>query len=428
MHLQVRGDQVSLESDEIAAGVTSVSLVETEPGIRLRCLEYYDDNDGLGGTNNASSNNSTINRVILLLHGFPDTPMTWNGVARNLIATTSKSCSRDGRKLDDTKSRERFLVVCPELRGYNTEKRLQTSNQVGTASMGERIESYSRRKIVGDIVALTRHYCGDDGSLDLLVGHDWGGAVVWSILEDQEDSQLCPRIAEKAAVLNLPHPLSFGENIIRPKQLFRSWYMFFFQIPGLSEWFLSKNQGSYLRQAVVPNLPMLQGGNTTVQEEEANALVSIEKYYTRVLSQRGFINYPILYYRAAAAGLWGSYGAILESYPSIIAILIRFGRAILRALYAVSFAADDKSSRHDCSDSIESTTDGNNGASTVIIQTPVLVLWGAKDPYLGESLARPPIKQVPKLRGPVFYKTAGHWVHWDKTDEVSKELLKFLDS
>ena len=399
-HHPVHGERVSFEPDDIVSGATSISVVETEPGIRLRCLEYY--NSDRRGSLLATSGNQSSN-VILLLHGFPDVPMTWNGVAKNLIYATFDGEHRE--KIDG--GRNSFVVVCPELRGYSSTAS-SSPNENGKGMNANLIESFSRESIVRDIDALRRYYCGEQGSFRLLAGHDWGGCVVWSVLEDQELLHQQPRIAQTAAILNLPHPLVFAENIVRWKQLRKSWYMFAFQIPIVSEWLLSRNEASYLREAVIHNLI----------DRGAKHDGDIKLYYSRTLSRPGFINNPIRYYRAAAIGLWGSFGACAPSYPKIVQRFVSLARTIARALYGIGSKSDNVASDRE---------EGNDhNPFSVVLQTPVLVLWGSKDPYLGEELATPPTHLVPKLSGPVVFENSGHWVHWDDEKEVSNELLKFI--
>lgn len=67
-----------------------------------------------------------------------------------------------------------------------------------------------------------------------LVGHDWGGAIVWDYAS---------RYADKIAgivVLNSPHRGAFAANTrrdsaLRRRQNRRSWYIFFFLLPLLPE-------------------------------------------------------------------------------------------------------------------------------------------------------------------------------------------------
>src|SRR5215469_10881695 len=68
-------------------------------------------------------------RPLLLLHGYPETHLTWHKVAPQLA--------------------ERFSVIVPDLRGYG---------QSGRPEGGERHENYSFRAMAQDQVDVMRHY------------------------------------------------------------------------------------------------------------------------------------------------------------------------------------------------------------------------------------------------------------------------------
>jgi pimeloyl-ACP methyl ester carboxylesterase len=44
-----------------------------------------------------------------------------------------------------------------------------------------------------------------------------------------------PDVVRRLVILNLPHPRRFLEGLRRPRQLMKSWYVFFFQVPWLPE-------------------------------------------------------------------------------------------------------------------------------------------------------------------------------------------------
>jgi pimeloyl-ACP methyl ester carboxylesterase len=70
----------------------------------------------------------------------------------------------------------------------------------------------------------------------ILAGHDWGAAVAWNT------AMRYPDRLEKLAILNVPHPAVMLRNLrTNPRQMLRSWYMLFFQIPWLPELLFSLN-------------------------------------------------------------------------------------------------------------------------------------------------------------------------------------------
>ncbi len=47
---------------------------------------------------------------------------------------------------------------------------------------------------------------------------------------------------KKLAILNVPHPVVMSEFIKKnPRQMLKSWYIGFFQIPGLADWLVRRN-------------------------------------------------------------------------------------------------------------------------------------------------------------------------------------------
>jgi len=138
--------------------------------------------------------------VVVLLHGFPEFSYGWRQQIEPLAATG-------------------FRVVVPDQRGYNL-----SSKPSGVAA-------YALAELVSDVIAIADQLGREK---IFLAGHDWGAAVAWSA------ALLHPQRISKLAVLNVPHPSVMRKFLsTRPRQLLRSWYMFFFQLPWLQEIFFS---------------------------------------------------------------------------------------------------------------------------------------------------------------------------------------------
>jgi len=138
--------------------------------------------------------------VVVLLHGFPEFSYGWHQQIEPLAATG-------------------FRVVVPDQRGYNL-----SSKPSGVAA-------YALAELVSDVIAIADQLGREK---IFLAGHDWGAAVAWSA------ALLHPQRISKLAVLNVPHPSVMRKFLsTRPRQLLRSWYMFFFQLPWLPEIFFS---------------------------------------------------------------------------------------------------------------------------------------------------------------------------------------------
>jgi len=133
--------------------------------------------------------------LVLLLHGFPEFWYGW----REQIAPLVKAG---------------FRVVAPDLRGYNL------------SSRPEGFTAYTADKLAADIHGLIGELGADSA---MVVGHDWGGTVAWTLAMNH------PEVVDRLAILNAAHPRRLNEGLRHPRQLLRSWYFFYFQLPKLPE-------------------------------------------------------------------------------------------------------------------------------------------------------------------------------------------------
>ena len=134
--------------------------------------------------------------VVVLLHGFPE---FWYGWDRQIEPLAVAG----------------FRVIVPDQRGYNL------------SSKPADVAAYALTELVSDVIAIADQL-GQEKIF--LAGHDWGAAVAWST------ALLHPQRVAKLAVLNVPHPSVMRKFLsTRPRQILRSWYMFFFQLPWLPE-------------------------------------------------------------------------------------------------------------------------------------------------------------------------------------------------
>ncbi len=133
--------------------------------------------------------------LVVLLHGFPQFWYAWRHQIPALAA--------------------RFKVVAPDLRGY------------GETDKPPHVSDYAVATLAEDVSALVKVLGYERAHV---VGHDWGGAVAWVTAMQQ------PAVVERLAVLNCPHPTIFAYALrSNLRQLLRSWYMFFFQLPAIPE-------------------------------------------------------------------------------------------------------------------------------------------------------------------------------------------------
>ncbi len=138
--------------------------------------------------------------VVVLLHGFPE---FWYGWRRQIEPLADAG----------------FRVIVPDQRGYNL-----SSKPSGVAA-------YALTELVSDVIAIADQR-GQEKIF--LAGHDWGAAVAWST------ALLYPQRIAKLVVLNVPHPSVMRRFMMKHmRQMLRSWYIFFFQLPYLPEAFFS---------------------------------------------------------------------------------------------------------------------------------------------------------------------------------------------
>jgi pimeloyl-ACP methyl ester carboxylesterase len=146
--------------------------------------------------------------LVILLHGFPEFWYSW----RHQITALSSAG---------------FRVIAPDMRGYNESEKPRG------------VRNYHIDLLADDVAGLVRH-AGEKKAA--VVGHDWGGAVAW------HTAMRHPKVVKRLAVLNCPHPAVFLRKIWGPSQLRRSWYIFFFQLPWLPEWWIRRLNFAGLEQ------------------------------------------------------------------------------------------------------------------------------------------------------------------------------------
>jgi pimeloyl-ACP methyl ester carboxylesterase len=195
-----------------------------------------------------------------------------------------------------------------------------------------------------------------------VVGHDWGGVVAFAAAHDE------PEVVERLVVLNAPHPgTMLGELVRNPRQLRRSLYILFFQLPLLPERALTRNGASLVART-------LRGGSHVREAWPRDEL----DHYRAAFLEPGAASAALAYYRTAAR------------------------RELLR----------------------------RRGVRANPIACPTLVLWGVHDRALGEELIDPrrlaPFFAPGNAPEIVRIAEAGHFVQKEAPDRVNAELLGWL--
>jgi epoxide hydrolase 4 len=232
--------------------------------------------------------------LVILLHGFPEFWYSWRHQIPALAAAG-------------------FHVIAPDLRGYNL-----SDKPAG-------VSAYRIDVLLGDVIGLIDHAGAEKAAI---VGHDWGGVIAWHL------AMYHPQVVEKLIILNAPHPAAYWREIRSSRQLLKSWYIFFFQTPGLPELLLSIGDFDWVARMLrhQPAHPQAFGPEDI-------------RRYKQALARPGALTAALNYYRAA-----------LRHRPR-------------------RKAKDDDP-----------------------ISVPVLLLWGERDAYLSPRLTEGLNAWVPNLR------------------------------
>ncbi len=154
--------------------------------------------------------------LMLFLHGFPDIAESWKS------------------QMDYFKNN--YFVVAYDQRGYNTSVKFKKKSE------------YRIDRLADDVKQVIEYYGYNKA---IVVSHDWGGIVAYHFSETYSE------MVDRLVVTNAPHFLAWKSKMTKSLfQGFKSWYVFFFQIPWIPDfvarygglrflmWF-SSNKGSF---------------------------------------------------------------------------------------------------------------------------------------------------------------------------------------
>ena len=263
--------------------------------------------------------------LVILLHGFPECWYSW----RHQLPVLG----------------QRYHVVAPDMRGFNL------------SDKPARVEDYRIESLVEDVVGLIHHFGKEKAAI---VGHDWGAGVAWAL------AQRHPEVVSKLAALQVPPPAAWKENFTL-RQLLSSWYMFFFQLPRLPEWWARAND--FARVSRMYQETSFRPGAFS------DADIAL---YKEALRQPGAMTASVNYYRA-----------------NVFRSLFR-GRT-------------------------EEKRDGNGR-----IRVPTLFIYGELDVAIIPDTVRDLERFIEAPYREVRIADSGHWVQNEAVDEVNSALMEFL--
>lgn len=273
---------------------------------------------------------SENDELVILLHGFPEFWYSW----RHQLPLLGRN----------------YHAVAPDMRGYNL------------SDKPPRKEDYQIELLVGDVLGLIKHL---GKSRAAIVAHDWGAGVAWAL------AQRHPEAVTKLAALQVPMPAAWRDNMTW-RQFLSSWYMFFFQLPRIPEWWAGRNDFARIDRMY----------RETSVRSDAFTTRDIARY-KEALRQPGALTASINYYRA-----------------NIFRSLFRGG--------------------------VETTDDRQKKDGR--IRVPTLFVYGEQDVAVIPSTVRDLGRFIDAPYREVRIPDSGHWVQNEAVEEVNVALLDFLGS
>jgi|SRR5882672_5445314 len=278
--------------------------------------------------------------LVILLHGFPEFWYSWR---RQLAALG-----------------EKYHVVAPDMRGYNL------------SDKPARVEDYRLEVLVEDVVGLIDYFGAAKAAI---VAHDWGAGVAWAV------AQKYPERVSRLAALQVP-PAALWRANISLRQLLRSWYMFFFQLPRIPEWAIGRKNFAALDRTF----------KETVARKHTFSDADIE-IYKEALRRPGALTAALNYYRAN-----------------------------VRRVMSRRNAKGEHDRRGETR--IDQGATGSDGR----IRVPTLFIFGEQDFAILPATVRGMEKHIDAPFRELRIAESGHWVQNEAAEEVNAALLDFLEA
>ena len=189
-------------------------------------------------------------RLAICLHGFPEHSFSWR-YQLPMLAEMG------------------YLAWAPNLRGY------------GNSSRPEGVSAYGIENLLEDVAQLID---ASGCSQVTMIAHDWGAAIAWYFAIRQT------RPLQHLVICNVPHPQAMLRDF-KLAQLKKSWYVFFFQIPGLPEKMFLRDEGKGMAEVM-----------RSSAVDKSRFPDEVGEVYRRNATQPGALTAMINYYRALLRG------------------------------------------------------------------------------------------------------------------------------
>jgi pimeloyl-ACP methyl ester carboxylesterase len=262
-------------------------------------------------------------RLAICLHGFPELGYSWR---YQLPALAELG----------------YRVWAPDLRGYGKTDRPQS------------MDDYALETLMEDVAQLI-----DTSGAEsvLLLAHDWGAIIAWYFAIHRI------RDLEGLVIMNVPHPAVIEDQPRNFRQLLRSWYILFFQIPWLPEFLMRLGKAK-----VIGSMFLDMAVNKDQFPED------VLEVYRRAARKPGALRAMVNYYRALVRG-GGMRRLRKRGYPPV--------------------------------------------------ETPTLMIWGEQDAALGKELTFGTERHVKQFTIR-YLPNASHWVQQDDPATVNEMLRAWV--
>lgn len=313
-----------------------------------------------------SSNNRP---VILLLHGFPETWYCWHHLMNHFNGTITIPSSSSSSSSFSPKLASNYRIVAVDLRGCGESE----------SNPSWPLTAYSIQTLIEDIRQLIIQLKCPSQQVTL-VAHDWGGLIAWGF------AAAFPLMVKQLCILAAPHPRIFAKNM-SISQLIKSWYIIFFQIPYLPEWYMRFNDLHFVR-ALYTGKSL--GVKRTVVVSDNNKKKNSKEF------QHPWINHDDIAIAQYALTL-----------PNIPTSSINYYRNVFGVNRDSPF--------------------GFGSTRRNPLPMPVLHLWGDSDGALGTELTKG-TEEYCKNYELVVLRNASHWLQQDAVEEVAELLVNFINT
>ncbi len=185
---------------------------------------------------------------VVLLHGFPEAWFGWEAQIGPLAEAG-------------------FRVIVPDQRGYNL------------SDKPKGVSNYRMNILAQDILGLANALGYERFHL---AGHDFGAMVSWYLAK-----HFSKRL-KRLAIANVPHPDVMWDYLRSHfSQILKSWYAFFFQLPGLPELVIRANNWQFLISAMPQDLTKVEADRYRNAWSQPGAMTGMINWYRALLRQTG---------------------------------------------------------------------------------------------------------------------------------------------